>query len=87
MADSFSAYAEGLDSPASNAAAVTTSDTTDLDNTTRYLYVGGAGNLSLIFKGGQTVTLNSVPAGTMLHVRVTRVRATGTTATNIVALW
>jgi hypothetical protein len=67
-----------------NATAVTTSDSTDVKF--RALWVGGAGNLSVVMAGGQTVTFNSVPAGTLMYLSVTRVRATSTTATNIVGL-
>ena len=73
--------------PAQHAAAVTTSDETDLTETTRALYVGGEGNISVEMEGGETVTFTGVPAGMLLPVCVTRVNATDTTATNIVALW
>lgn len=88
MADTFSEYASGLDSPAQNAAAVTPNDSTDLTNTARALYIGGAGNVTLDTAGGQTtVAFVGLAAGTILPVRTARVRSTGTTATNIVALW
>lgn len=72
---------------AGNAAAVTPSDSADLTYDTRALYVGGAGDISIITENGQTVTLVGVPAGSFLPISVSRVRATGTTATNIVAFW
>jgi len=87
MSDSFSGYPVPVDSPASNAAAVTPSDSTDLGVFSRALYVGGAGNISAIMLGGQTVTFSGVPAGSLLPLRVKRVRSTDTTATNIVAIW
>jgi hypothetical protein len=51
------------------------------------LYVGGAGNVSVVTIGGDTATFFSVPAGTILPVQVIKLRSTSTTATNIVALW
>lgn len=51
------------------------------------LYVGGAGVLKVLTIGGDEVFFHGVPAGTTLQVRVLRVFSTGTTATNIVALW
>ena len=87
MADSFDAYTSGLESPASRAASITPNDSTDLTNATRGIYIGGAGDISLITVGGDTVTLSGVLAGTILPVRAARVRATSTTATNLVALW
>lgn len=87
MADPFADRATGLDSPARNAAAVTPNDSTDLTTTARALWVGGAGDVSVITAGGDTVTLEGAAAGGIIPVCVSRVRATGTTATDIVALW
>jgi hypothetical protein len=52
-----------------------------------FLYVGGAGNVSVITIGGDQITFNSVPAGTTLPIQVLKLRATGTTATAVNALW
>lgn len=87
MADKFSNHAPGLESPIQNAAAVTPNDSTDLANFARALWVGGEGNVALDTVGGDTVTFTAVPAGTILPVRVARVRSTSTTATNIIAVW
>jgi hypothetical protein len=66
-----------------DAAAVTPADGADLAFTGR-LWVGGAGNVSLDTQYGTTVTFTGVAAGTLLPVLVRRVRAIGTTATNMV---
>ena len=88
MADAFTNHESGLDSPAKNAAAVTPNDSTDLTTAARGLYIGGAGNVVVDMVGtGSTITFTGVLAGTILPIRVTRVRSTSTTATNIVALW
>ena len=50
------------------------------------LYVGGAGDVAVIMKGGTTVTFVGVLAGTVLPIGITRVNATNTDATSIVAL-
>lgn len=65
---------------------VTPNNSNDLTNT-GILYVGGAGNISLDLADGVNVTINGVAAGTILPVRVKRVRATGTTATNIAVMY
>jgi len=81
--------AVGIDkiAPAANAKAVTESDDTVLDPYPRGLWVGGAGNLVVDMVGGQRdVAFNSVPAGTLMNIRVTKVKA-ASTATDIVALW
>jgi hypothetical protein len=67
------------------AVAVTPSDTTEVFASA--IYIGSGGNVSVITEGGDTVTFSNVPAGTTLVIRVTRIRATSTTATNIVRMW
>lgn len=68
--------------PATTAAAVTPSDSTAL--TSRAVWVGGAGDLSVRLSGATstTVVFTAVPAGTLLPLSVVRVMA-ATTATNI----
>jgi hypothetical protein len=71
--------------PASGAAAVTPSDTTELD--CRALYIGGTGNVVVHMPDrADPVTFSNVLAGTVLPVSVRRVLV-ATTATNIVALY
>ncbi|MBX5206701.1 hypothetical protein [Rhizobium sp. NZLR11] len=73
--------------PGSNAAVVTPNDSTDLGFTSRALFVGGAGNIAVTMAGGQSLTFTGVVAGAVLPIRVSRILVTGTTATNIVAVW
>lgn len=71
---------------AHSAFAVTNSDTTIIP-VTRALYIGGAGDLVVTMAEDQNdVTFLSVLGGTILPIQVTKVLATGTTATGIVAL-
>lgn len=69
-----------------NAAAVTPHDTNAIA-TTAALYVGGAGAVKVDMASGATVTFSAVPAGAILPIQVIRVYATGTAATNILALY
>ena len=88
MADPTFNHQAGLESPAWTAAEVTPDDDNDLTRVaTRALYIGGDGNISVVMSGGGTVAFSGLPAGTILPVRVDRVRSTGTTATGIVALY
>lgn len=73
--------------PADNAAAVTPNDSTDLTNTARALYVGTGGDIKITTAGGDTVTLNDVQGGSILPIRTKRVFSTGTTASNMVAIY
>ncbi|MBN8848141.1 MULTISPECIES: hypothetical protein [unclassified Sphingomonas] len=67
--------------------AVTPSDATPLPVVPKALYVGTAGNIVLRGVGGAAdVTFKNVAAGQVLDVRASYVRATGTTAADIVAL-
>lgn len=70
---------------AHSAAAVTPSDSTVLP-TTRALYIGTTGDLTVIMAEDENeVTFVGVPAGMILPVQVIKVLA-ATTASNIIAL-
>lgn len=51
------------------------------------LYVGGIGNVRVLTTDLDDVTFFGVQTGTFMPVQVVKVFATGTSATNIVALW
>lgn len=51
------------------------------------LYVGGQGDVKVDLESGATVVFKAVPVGTTLMIRVRKVYATGTGATNLVALF
>lgn len=87
MADDFATFSSGLDSPAAHAFAIATSDTVDLSQITRAVYVGGAGDVKIKTVSGETVTFSGAPVGMILPVRVARVFTTGTTATLLVGLY
>lgn len=86
MPDDFVTYQPGLSSPYARAEAITPNDSTDLTNSTRALWIGGAGNVKVDTVGGDTVTLVGALVGTIIPIRAKRVYATGTTATNLVGL-
>lgn len=68
----------------SSAKAITPSDTAP--QTYRAIYVGGAGNVSVVTSGGDTATFTAPPVGSIIPVEVKQVLATGTTATLLVGL-
>ena len=81
-----SPFQDHIIAPARYAVVTTPSDATLLQ-TTKALYVGGAGNVTVKMAGdGVNILFTAIPAGTVLPIAVTQVRATGTTATAIVAL-
>lgn len=66
------------------AKAITPSDTSP--QTYRAIYVGGAGNVSVVTAGGDTVTFTAPPVGSIIPIEVSFVRSTLTTATLLVGL-
>ena len=68
------------------AAAVSPHDTNNLTNPCDALWIGTGGNIKVVL-GGDTVTFTSVPNGTCLAIRATRVFNTDTTASNVVQVW
>ena len=73
---------------AASCAAVTPSDTTRFEPAARAVYVGVGGNVAIYPANGAAavVFLNAAP-GSVLPVRCMGVASTGTTATNLVALF
>lgn len=86
MEDDFAGLSGTLEMPASAAAAITPDDVADLAHATRALYVGQGGALAVRMLSGDEVTLAEVQTGMIYPLRVTRVLATGTTASGLVAL-
>ena len=72
--------------PATRAVAITPADNVPLPMMARSLWIGTAGDVCLLPRDGLApVVLKNVPVG-VLHVWCSQVFATGTTASNIVAL-
>ncbi|UOM37326.1 hypothetical protein [Acuticoccus sp. I52.16.1] len=87
MADNpFQTYSQSVTAPAVDAFPITPDDDTDLTQTVRAIYVGNAGDVSLVTAGGSTVTFAGLTGSMVLPVTTSRVRASGTTATGIVGL-
>jgi len=75
----------GLSDPAKTAVAVTPSDTVDLPGGVwDALYVGTAGTLTVTMMDGTKVAFGAATG--WMPIRVSRVWATGTAASNIVAV-
>ncbi|HEY0625470.1 MAG TPA: hypothetical protein VGD10_01930 [Allosphingosinicella sp.] len=88
MADQFSGTLDSVSSPATRAVAVAPHDANALVDIPKALFVGTGGNLMLRGSGGGAdVLFRNVPDGCVLPFRAQFVRATGTTATDIVALY
>jgi hypothetical protein len=84
--DGFATVQSSFEGPARSGEAVTPSDSADLTNVSRALWVGTGGDLTVTMQDGSTVALLNVPDGSLLPICVSRVKLTGTSATDIVAL-
>ena len=74
--------------PASGGMAITKSDTVDFaKGECRGIYVGGAGDVNVVFRDGSVAVFSSVPAGSILPVFATRVNSASTSATVMLALY
>ena len=84
--DKFSDFTSGLSSPICGGFDITPDDATDLQGMTRAIVLGAAGDVAVVLKNGDTLTLPALTAGVIYPVRVSRVLATGTTATGLKGL-
>jgi hypothetical protein len=75
--------------PFRNAVAITPHDTNpSIIGSPVGVYVGGAGAITCTLSGGSAdVVFAAVPVGAVLDVELSAVKATGTTATNLLALY
>lgn len=85
--DPFASHSQSLNAPIRAGQSVTPDDGSDLPALPRALYVGSGGDLSVVLADGGTLTFAGVPGGALLPLRAARVRASGTTAGAILALW
>lgn len=80
----------GLESPAAGAFAITPNDSTALAQVTRGIYIGsigGGATMTVITVGGDTVQFAGLTAGSVIPVRATHVKSTGTAASSLVGLY
>jgi hypothetical protein len=86
MNDSFRKHTRSLTSPPEYGVAIVPGNA-DLGHVSRALYVGVGGDVAVRMQDGTELMLANVPTGTLIPIRVARVLAAGTSATQIVALW
>lgn len=86
MHDRFSTGGDSITAPARRAFAITPDDADTLPFVTKGLCIGGTGQVVLRCLDNDSDVTMLVMAGQILPIRVTHVRATGTTATGLVGL-
>lgn len=84
--DAYADHSVGLTAPAIRAENITPNDSADLARTTRALYVGQTGNVRVTTSAGDTLTLANMQGGVLYPIRIARILATGTTASDLVGL-
>ena len=88
MADIFATLGDTTSAPSTKALGVTPHDTNPLTDIPKALYVGTAGNIIMRGVNGAADQLwKNVPAGAILPFRAQYIRATGTTAADLLALY
>jgi hypothetical protein len=86
ISDKFSEYTSGLSSPICGGFDITPNDASDLSSVTRAIIISTAGDVAVVLKNGDTLTLPALAAGVIYPVRVSRILSTGTTATGLKGL-
>ncbi|MEM6465334.1 MAG: hypothetical protein AAF679_02340 [Pseudomonadota bacterium] len=87
MNDIFKHTQVGLSSPVSDGVSLQPSDTVTLPQLTRALYVGVGGDVTARLGSGAVVSFTGMLPGVVYPIRLDRVLASGTTASNLVGLW
>lgn len=86
MADRFQNYSDSPLAPATAPFAIVPSDATELPLASKGIYVGTGGDVTLRgINATADVTYRNLPDASYIAVRASHVRATGTTATNLIA--
>lgn len=85
--NSESMYKDSRSNPAIDCENITPNDTTVLTPTARALRVGVAGNVTIVTPRGTSVLFTAVQAGEILPCLISKLMATGTTATGFVAFY
>lgn len=86
MSDSFASYADNGLAPARAPFAVTPHDLQALTQVPKGIYVGSGGNVTLRgVDASSDVTYCNLPDASYIAVRALYIRATGTTAANLIA--
>jgi hypothetical protein len=87
MADRFDTQTDSLSQPARDAFAITPHASNEIDPLPKAIFVGTGGHITLRAADATTdVVFKNVASGQILDVRARYIRATGTTATDIIGL-
>ncbi|MPT47042.1 MAG: hypothetical protein E2598_01315 [Sphingobium sp.] len=86
MIDNFSSFSDSLNYPSRSLYSVSPNNDTELPMLPKALYIGNGGDVVVrCVDDTNDVVFANVPSGSIIRARVRYVRATGTTASSIVA--
>lgn len=86
MLDKFAKVPISARAPASDGFAIAPHDVNELAEATRAIYVGTGGNIAVVLINGDALTFKNAAAGSILPIRCKAVKATGTTAADLIGL-
>ena len=84
--DTFGDFTPGLSSPICGVFDIVSDDVVDLPNVTRAIVLESGGDVSVVLKNGDAITLPALTDGVIYPVRVSRVLDKGTTETGLKGL-
>ncbi len=84
--DPYAEFSNAVDGPIIGGFAITPG-ASDLPTVTRAVMVAGGGDLAVVLRNGDALTLPALVPGSVYPLRLTRVVVAGTTATGIVGLY
>jgi hypothetical protein len=77
---------KNTEAPVTGGEAITPHASINITNVTRAIWVGVAGDVTAVMKDGQVLLFTGLSVG-WHPLRVSRINAIGTTATNMTAVW
>jgi len=84
--DKFQDHHNGLTGPICGGFDITPDDANDLAQMTRGVMVSSAGDVAVVLRDGDAITLPGLAPGVIYPLRIAKVLMTGTTATGIKGL-
>lgn len=85
--DNYRALGDSISAPSRNCFAIIPDDVQDLPEVPKAIYVGSGGRITLrSVDGASDVVFAGIASGTILPVRATAIRATGTDASDLLGL-
>ncbi|MFK5980274.1 MAG: hypothetical protein QM488_15435 [Rhizobiaceae bacterium] len=86
MKDRFETRSADINGSAVDGFAITPDDASELDEITRAIFIGTAGDVAIVLASNTELLFRNVGSGTILPIRARFVKATGTSAADLLGL-